>query len=698
MDDADEDHDALVAGHLVTTMSRPQSPPPLSRQPTPKSMGACLVGQTSVPWIRAKDRSSSLPTESVLVPSPVDESGAAAIAAGRRNSEPLRRSGRLPTSPLVPSPLVPPEDDSRSSPADRLSRGESTPGRAAEGGDRPGPLPNLGGGAAPSSTSSLPSPESIDPALYSSLDALNAHTFYRRRDDSVDNEVSFRSEAATAAAAEAEAHAAAAAAAYAAAAAADQEELNSALAGEAAYAASAAAASSSSNSAAAVNGEPSYEKTYDGHQQAAAARRILELCEGKRTLHTTKWVGDRRYSPDLTSMLKEIPRFLGLKRASSSASSGGGGGGRGGEAYVESAVAGAPPPPTPDPLADARAAGGHVFGTPTTDPGGGTPHSGGGTVRAATAGRVSARSRSWTDAENRSSSMRGLETRNGGSSYESYQYEEDESRVHFELRTRHTTNARRQLAILWASMLFVVLIGAILGCIAAAIVRVETWIVGWKSQLIELAFYGGDPCDATRDVTTLRERNSAYSIGVAYLTYTLYNTGLIALAATATYFAPQAATSGLPPLKAFLNGVYVPSLLSFRTLIAKVVGVTLVVSTGLPLGREGPMVHTGAVVAARVTRAKFAFTKHLRYWTPVEVRVPSAQRNWVGIGCAAGVAAAFNAPLGGILYSFEEVCSHWSAKMTWRSFFCVVVAALVYNGLILGTIMNQDVTDNVFIK
>ena len=72
------------------------------------------------------------------------------------------------------------------------------------------------------------------------------------------------------------------------------------------------------------------------------------------------------------------------------------------------------------------------------------------------------------------------------------------------------------------------------------------------------------------------------------------------------------------------------------------------------------MVHIGAALAACISSIRWPIA-HLLF----EMRLPMAQRNWAGIGAAAGVAAAFNAPLGGILYSFEEVCSHWSSKMTW---------------------------------
>ena len=62
------------------------------------------------------------------------------------------------------------------------------------------------------------------------------------------------------------------------------------------------------------------------------------------------------------------------------------------------------------------------------------------------------------------------------------------------------------------------------------------------------------------------------------------------------------------------------------------------------------MVHIGAIVASQISCLKLPFTRHLS-----ELRMPDAQRVWVGMGTAAGVAAAFQAPIGGVLYAFEEV-------------------------------------------
>ena len=64
---------------------------------------------------------------------------------------------------------------------------------------------------------------------------------------------------------------------------------------------------------------------------------------------------------------------------------------------------------------------------------------------------------------------------------------------------------------------------------------------------------------------------------------------------------PEAGGGGTAPVKAFLNGIRMPGLFTFKALIAKMMGTVLSIAGGLPKGKEAPLIHLGAIVAAQLS-------------------------------------------------------------------------------------------------
>ncbi len=173
-------------------------------------------------------------------------------------------------------------------------------------------------------------------------------------------------------------------------------------------------------------------------------------------------------------------------------------------------------------------------------------------------------------------------------------------------------------------------------------------------------------------------------------------TALVASAAISTAYAlvaglivvnvePLSGGSGLPELKAYLNGVNLPRLLRFKTLAAKVAALPFTLGSGLPVGYEGPMAHVGAATAAMVSQGKhwcgrFAFTL-----PSATFRLDASKREFVCVGAAAGVAAAFNAPAGAVVFVLEEMGAlAWGGPLLWRTFISAVAAAYVIDFVLSG--------------
>ena len=121
-------------------------------------------------------------------------------------------------------------------------------------------------------------------------------------------------------------------------------------------------------------------------------------------------------------------------------------------------------------------------------------------------------------------------------------------------------------------------------------------------------------------------------------------TGLL-IALMVIYIFPLARGSGVNQTKAALyifNG-YIPA----RTAVGKFITSALAIGSGQSLGPEDPSLQIGAGLASAIGRRLRLSRERMRLIAPV--------------GAAAGLAAAFNAPISAVLFVIEEVIGRWTA-------------------------------------
>lgn len=251
------------------------------------------------------------------------------------------------------------------------------------------------------------------------------------------------------------------------------------------------------------------------------------------------------------------------------------------------------------------------------------------------------------------------------SQYESLDYDTPENTLYFKEQKSYTAEERLRISInRWVVMFF---IGFITGSIAFIIDTLIILLAGLKYTVIKKYI---DECTA------------GSCMSAPFLLWVALDVSLVFIATVLVAYGEHvAAGSGIPQIKCYLNGVLVPHVVRMKTLLCKVIGVIFSVAGGLAVGKEGPMIHAGAVVAAGVSQGRSkTLNKDFRLFQ--YFREDHEKRDFVSGGAAAGVSAAFGAPVGGVLFSLEEGASFWNQSLTWRMFFASMVSTFTLNVLL----------------
>uniref|UniRef100_A0A9J8CYI4 Chloride channel protein n=1 Tax=Cyprinus carpio carpio TaxID=630221 RepID=A0A9J8CYI4_CYPCA len=200
----------------------------------------------------------------------------------------------------------------------------------------------------------------------------------------------------------------------------------------------------------------------------------------------------------------------------------------------------------------------------------------------------------------------------------------------------------------WSGWLVVTLTGLASGALAGVIDIAADWLNDLKEGVcLSAMWFNHEQCCWDSNETTFAERDKC----------------------------PQWKTwaeliLGQAEIKTILSGFIIRGYLGKWTLMIKTITLVLAVASGLSLGKEGPLVHVACCCG-----------NIFSYLFPKYSKNEAKKREVLSAASAAGVSVAFGAPIGGVLFSLEEVSYYFPLKTLWRSFFAALVAAFVLRSI-----------------
>ncbi|KIX05874.1 uncharacterized protein Z518_03847 [Rhinocladiella mackenziei CBS 650.93] len=230
--------------------------------------------------------------------------------------------------------------------------------------------------------------------------------------------------------------------------------------------------------------------------------------------------------------------------------------------------------------------------------------------------------------------------------------------------------------------------GISIGCVAALINIASDWLGDIKTGYCKKGVGGGqfylnkqfccwghDKLAQCQDWTPWPSALGIGSAGgqyvIGYIFFVIFSI-LFAVSAAilVKHYSIYARHSGIPEIKTVLGGFVIRRFLGAWTLVTKSLGLCLAVSSGLWLGKEGPFVHLACCCANIIMKPFESLSQN-------EAR----KREVLSAAAASGISVAFGSPIGGVLFSLEQLSYYFPDKTMWQSFVCAMVAAVTLQAM-----------------